>query len=115
MRLDDAEFVPLGIGENDMALVFPLTDVHMACTRPNHSGDEILLVLDRCRGQIEMDVVLSGLRVLCRLEDDDEASVVDWDQRGIAIGFTDLPAQRLGPELRHELRIVGIEAQGDDA
>jgi len=113
--LDDAELVALRVDQNDMTFVSALTDVDVTSTQCDQSLDQVVLVLERGGREVEMDVVLPHLRLWCRPEENAELGVVGRNERGVTVGLVELPAQRRSPEARQKLRIVGIDAQIDDA
>lgn len=104
-RLDDAEFVALGVGEHHVPLRGALADVDMPCAEFECLRDRPLLVLQGLARQVEMHLVLAGLRFAGRQEIEPEAGVV-FDSR----------AEEARPEPGETTRVVRGEterSQGD--
>ena len=115
VRLDDAELVAFGVGENDMIVVWSLTDIDVAGAAIEQSLDRFLLVIDGRARQIEMDAILARFLLSDRHEQDPEAGVIRGDETGPITGLVvDVPVQSVGPEAREAERIVRIEAKSDE-
>ena len=62
-RLDDAELVPLGVGEHDVGVVGVLSDLDVAPAERRQLGHRALLVVERRGREVDVDPVLAELLV----------------------------------------------------
>src|SRR4029079_13844408 len=91
-----------------------LTDVDVPATQSERLGHDLVLVLEGGAREVEVDVVLAGLRLLAGDEPDPEPGVVVRQERDPFTGVGDrLPAEDAGPEAGEPGRVVRVEAERD--
>jgi len=106
-----AKLVALWIGQ-DVPVPFALADVH-----PPRAKSEQPIELGRLVAvdgfDVQMQPVLRGFRpVQHEPEVDLERAAVDSDRHPVVAAVHDLPAQRLGPELREQLGVCRVDDEG---
>ena len=81
-----------------MTFVWALTDVDMAGTDLDQPRDRLVLVIDGCGRQIEMETVRAGLLLCHRQEEDPESGAVRRHESDLFLVLVvDLPMQRVRP------------------
>ena len=107
-----AEFVALGIGKHDMVRVLGLPDIRAHCAQRYQSINHLGLMLDRFAHEIQMDAVLTDLRLRDWHELKNETSSIRrYEADLIARLVVDRPIQSSRPKTSKSQRIVGIEAE----
>ena len=115
VRLNDAELIAFGVCEHNMALLPALTDVDASGPESERPRYRLLLGLEGRARQIEVQLVLAGLRFLSWKELDPDPGVIARQQPEAALGVADqLPPQDARPEAREPERVVRIETERDE-
>ena len=92
-----------------MLLLRELPDVEVPAAELECPGHRVLLVLEGCAGQVEMDLVRDDVYLLRGQEADPEPGVVARQERGAVSAIDHLPAQDTGPECRETQWVERIE------
>lgn len=110
-RCQDAEFVALGILEDDVRLGGELADVEVTSSQRQHALDRGLLVLERRAREVEVHPVPHRLGVARRLDVDRERDVVRCAERqhAVVVAVDDLATEDLRPERGQALGVVGVD------
>jgi hypothetical protein len=108
-RLDHAELVARGVGQDDVLVLGPLPDVEVAATKLERHRHRAFLLIEIGAGQVRVHAVRSELARAPPNEPKTELSVRTRQKHPGAV-LDDLPAEQSAPEPRRTTRVVGLEA-----
>src|SRR5215468_6391415 len=109
-RLYDAELIAFGVCQHDVTLLRALADIDVAAAELQRPRHRLLLVLEGCARQMEVNLVLASLLRLRSRESGPEAGVIGRQDRAAAfVILSDIPAQEATPEPGQRQRVERID------